>query len=620
MEHNRVLYMTRFFFRLIILGALGGTLAGLVSVCWLVLDNLYLGQGLYYLASQSLTARINNWAIGGALVMIFIWPIVRLILRKWRYGVSGATAAVPVVTIYVGGGWYVNHYYLPSLFSVPSITANLVFTGIAALLWYGLTLLIERFRAKPYPLKFLQGRAPVFIVVTALIATQLTRLLVPPAIDRPKTNVLVVLVDALRHDRLGIYGYTRPTSPNLDALAREGWVFTNAIAPAPWTKPSVASLFTSLYPRQHGISKANWGHRDEQGMTRVQSLSNRLITLAEVMANAGYRTGAFGRNHHLIPELGFAQGFETYEMMIRELRQGEIRHFAREINRHFMEWLSDSQDGFFAYLHHLDVHWPYHTPAPFAGLYAGKQPDVDYNSTKFVEWIRTEDRKRHDSLKLETGTVQHMSDAYDEGIQFVDTELGHLFRELKARGLYDNTLIIITADHGEEFFEHGHLLHGTSLYDELLRVPLIIKFPCPGPNCAPRTIAEQVELVDLMPTILSAVGSNVPRDVVGRDLTSVKAPKREFAFSEMGDRIALRTNQFKFIYNLESFTEELYDLQTDPNEQKNLAKEDRDLTATFVDRMFQWLAEIDVKPTTEGKEVIADENMLEKLRSLGYIE
>jgi arylsulfatase A-like enzyme len=528
--------------------------------------------------------------------------------------VSGATAAVPVITIYVGVGWYVNRYYLPSLFSVPSITANLVFTGIAALLWYGLTLLIERFRAKPHPLKFLQGRAPVLIVVTALIATQLTRLLVPPAIDRPKTNVLVVLVDALRPDRLGIYGYTRPTSPNLDALAHEGWVFTNAIASAPWTKPSVASLFTSLYPRQHGISKASWGHRDEQGITRVQLLSNRLITLAEVMANAGYRTGAFGFNNNVMPELGFAQGFETYEMQIG----GRPR--AREINRHFMEWLSDSQDGFFAYLHHLDVHWPYRTPAPFAGLYAGKQPDVDYNSTKFAEWIETKYRKRHGPLKLETGTVQHMSDAYDEGIQFVDTELGHLFRELKARGLYDNTLIIVTADHGEEFLEHGYLLHSHSLYDELLRVPLIIKFPCPGPNCAPRTIAEQIELIDLMPTILSAVGSNVPRDVVGRDLTSVKAPKREFAFSEMGDRIALRTNQFKFIYNLESLTEELYDLQTDPNEQKNLAKEDRDLTATFVDRMFQWLAEIEAKAATEGKEVIADENMLEKLRSLGYIE
>ena len=198
--------------------------------------------------------------------------------------------------------------------------------------------------------------------------------------DAP-ARVLLIVIDALRPDRLGAYGYDRDTSPNLDQFARESRLYRNALSVAPWTKPSIASLLTGLYPRRHGVAHAGWNKSegDEAG-PRVAVLSRKLLTFPEILADAGYRTAAFGANHHLVARLGLDGGFEAHEMSLtdsgglqtlaRRLGLGFAKHLstapdaghlgaARRINERLLDWLPEGDQPFFAYLHHINVHWPY---------------------------------------------------------------------------------------------------------------------------------------------------------------------------------------------------------------------------------------------------------------------
>ncbi len=212
-------------------------------------------------------------------------------------------------------------------------------------------------------------------------------------VDAQKPNVLIVLIDALRADRLGIYGYQRDTSPNLDKLASQGWRFNAAIAQASWTKPSVASMITGLYVRQTSVSSGAWAQQGQQGAVLVQALAAQHLTLAEQLAAMGYETAAFGENHHLVPELGFSQGYLKYDWR-QPVRIGPLRQIVKRfepefvaewINDRFIDWV-DANSGrkFFAYLHHIDVHWPYKSPAPFSGMFTTKASPEDFNAAKFI--------------------------------------------------------------------------------------------------------------------------------------------------------------------------------------------------------------------------------------------
>jgi arylsulfatase A-like enzyme len=211
-----------------------------------------------------------------------------------------------------------------------------------------------------------------------------------------------------------------------------------------------------------------------------------------------------------------------------------------------------------------------------------------------------------------------MSNAYDEGIRYVDDSLGKVFDELKRRGLYDNTLIIVTADHGEEFLEHGLLGHGESLYDEVIRVPLIVKFPCPGPHCGTRRIDSQVELVDIGPTILQAAGLPRPEAMVGRSLAQPLTEGRS-AFSEWDQSVSLRTPQWKLIYDHERDSAELYDLAADPAEVRDRSESDRELNAILMARVLDFTTTHQSVVAADSSTVEADERMLENLRALGYV-
>lgn len=628
-------------------GAVLGAAIGFAHGIRVVAENDYQQQSLTDLARWVLVDSASTgmqrgalWAFVVLAVVFITSPILRIALGDWRRALTGAALAIPVLALYLLVGWYVNRFYLPEALSAWSLSGNLLLVVLAIALWYALLRLTERRQIGARLAKSMTWARPLplLAIVLAAFAVQSSRVIARPQAGRQDAHVLLIVIDALRPDRLGVYGYGRDTSPHLDALAGEGWRYLNAVSTAPWTKPSIASLFTGLYPRSHGIASASWNLRDDQGVATVAALPRSSRTLPEILANAGYRTGAFGRNHHLVTELGFDQGFDVHEMALEcgALRsaarrlglgianrlassEGEQCRTATRINERFLEWLPDGDNRFFAYLHHIDVHWPYDAPKPYTERFGRRRSTMDFNSQDFYATFGPEREADSAPPQLDPAVLQDMSDAYDEGIRFVDDQIGALFAELKRRDLYDRTLIIVTADHGEQFLEHGEIGHGTSLHDVLLHVPLIIKFPCPGEYCEARTIEEQVQLVDLTPTILDVVGIEVAPAMAGRSLVRPLEGDRVL-FAENGEQAAVRTNQFKFIYDLEDSRAELYALHSDPGEQRNLAASDPELTLALRDRLFQWIEETDQNAAAPREEVAADGKMLERLKALGYVK
>jgi arylsulfatase A-like enzyme len=630
------------------LGAVLGAALGLAHGIALASDNHYWAQGLGGLARWTLingaTRGMQLGAVGALLVLVgvaVLWPVARLIFGDWGRGLLGAVLAVPFIGAWLVLAWYANRFLLPGALTPTSIVGNLVLAVLVAGLWYVSVRAVQRRRLGPRLATATSWARPVplLIVLGLVLATLSVPALVAVTRKEQRPHVLLIVIDALRADRLGAYGYGRDTSPNLDQLASESWLFTNATSVAPWTKPSIASLFTGVYPSTHGISSAGWNQSDEEGVMKVDVLSRALITLPEILADAGYRTAAFGENHHLLGSLGFDQGFEVHDMtlgdsnalhalarrlhlgILGQLRSAGSGHLdaARTINQRFLDWLPDADEPSFAYLHHINVHWPYAAPAPHAGHFGPRRTAVDFNSQEFYAKFGPE-RAEHDApAAIDAAVVQDMSDAYDEGIRFVDAELGALFAELKRRGRYDQTMIIVTADHGEQFMEHGEIGHGTSLHEVLLRVPLLIKFPCPGPNCRSEKISAPVQLVDVMPTILDVLGLKTQAQLAGDSL--IRPLGQRVLFAEKGEQIALRTQGYKLIYNLEDSTSELYALATDPGERTNLASREPELQLAMRDHLFQWLEERRRNPLIEpGEDVVADTEMLERLKALGYVK
>jgi arylsulfatase A-like enzyme len=405
--------------------------------------------------------------------------------------------------------------------------------------------------------------------------------------------VIVYLVDTLRADHTGPYGYTRDTTPELDAFAKDAVVFDQAIAAASWTKPSVASLFTSLPPGQHRVVQL----RDR--------LDDSLLTLPEMLQARGYSTGAAIANSVIyLPAANFHQGFDYFEGLHgEEDRPSKIVEAAPVVDR-ALAWL-DARRGLptFLYVHTMDPHVPYTPPPPFdmkfephpTPEHPGQDPRTDYKEP--------EDRER-------------LVGQYDGEVAYGDREFGRFVRELKSRGLYDEALLVFLGDHGEEFEDHGKWLHGRSVFDELVRVPLVVKLP--GHGIAGRRIGQQVQVLDVLPTVLESQGLPIPPTpvVTGRALQTVVVGKAAdtTAASEVSHRgivaHGLRTNRDKYIRRFSPETDELYfDLAKDPKEQTNVLGTNTErerllragVEASFVPNPFRYV----LKAAGTGEYVLA---------------
>lgn len=365
---------------------------------------------------------------------------------------------------------------------------------------------------------------------------------------------IIYLVDTLRADHTTPYGYARDTTPELAAFARDAVVFEQAVSHASWTKPAVASIFTSLLPGRH------------RAVQLRDSLDPGLVTLAEMLQARGFATGAAVANSVIYTAgTNFDQGFDFFAGLHGAGNRPSKVVEAGPVVDTALGWL-DERRGFpnFLYVHTMDPHVPYTPPAPFDRKYE-PHPTADHPAQD----------PRYD-LK-EPLDKERLIAQYDGEIAYGDQEFGRFLRELKQRGLYDRALIAFVADHGEEFEDHGKWLHGRSVFDELVRVPLVVKFP--GRRHGGTRVAQQVQTVDLLPTVLEHLALPVPAApvITGHPLQAVVAggAPEPPAVSEISHRgfvaHGMRTSRDKYVRRFSPEEDELYfDLKADPRESRNL--------------------------------------------------
>lgn len=414
-------------------------------------------------------------------------------------------------------------------------------------------------------------------------------LYVPPS---KHPNIILLVVDTLRADRLTLYGYAHPTAPSLERLAADAVTYSDVTAEAPWTKPSIATILTSLDTKKHGVAEL------------FDVLPAECLTLAETLQANGYQTAAIIANPLLGKDFGYSQGFGHFEVLEHQSRAESVFDRANQ-------WLAsrDPQRPFLLYLHLFDPHVPYDPPSEYAATWLRRHglqssPGVEsWTANGQDHWLAgylalTLELERECQTGHATrspGMVEQGSALYDGEIEYTDRQLGRWLETIKELGLYDDSMIVFTSDHGEEFGEHGHLGHLHSLYQQLLAVPLLIKFPT---NVrAGECITESCHHLDILPTILEVAGLPTPAKAMGRSLTRQAAPVPHLSRVDAGSeatRLAklsdehkatvghsrgysLRSGNLKFIRFEASRVPvaplALYDLSKDPGELNNLAPE-----------------------------------------------
>jgi len=431
----------------------------------------------------------------------------------------------------------------------------------------------------------------------------------------PKSpNVLVISIESLRWDHVGCYGYPRPITPNIDRLARSGALFERAYAQCSWTKPSIATTFTSTYLSYHGatnpIASSNAGPADGTDDKRVfPVLRDGFRTMADFFSKNGYRSFGWTGNSHLWSLFGFGRGFTQYNARIAT--DGKVVKNAKEV-------ILAEQEPWFAFIHIMTPHWEY-LPPPKYRRYDRYPHALSINGSN---WRRICDG----IVKLTSRDIEHNVALYDGEIAFTDFMIGVLLDTLDKKGLSDRTVVVVMSDHGEEFMEHGGVGHGRSLYEEVIRVPLIIA----GPGVPPgRRIEALAQNADLFPTLATLCGFNPVEGLQGLDLTpliagkTVKSP-RKYVYSEVVNLHAVIGTRFKYLFDHEIDREELYDIVEDPGEKNNLAKtpDYRKIKIAFDKHARSQLAHNRRLSAKMGKarSVRAPEKLIRDLRALGYLK
>jgi arylsulfatase A-like enzyme len=453
---------------------------------------------------------------------------------------------------------------------------------------------------------------------------------------RKTRGVILISVDTLRADHLHTYGYERPTTPNLDALAADGVVFDKAYSSSSWTLPAHVSLLTSLFGMNHGVYNPD------------EKIDASLITLAEMLRLNNFFCAAVTGGGFVSSFYGFSRGFETYNK-----GDGAVNHnnSAELVARTASNWLEDNKDkNFFLFLHTYQTHLPYECPAPYNSMFLDE--DALWQKLDFFAYLKGKasvfkelpDRERRNVVGL-----------YDGEIRYTDESLVKtLIEKLKALNLYDETLIILTSDHGEEFYEHGAWLHGAHLYEESIRIPLVIKFP--GSRNKGARVDNIVRIVDIMPTVLDVMGVEAKGlSLDGRSLIPVVSGR------DKGDRtfwadtcwlllegcggketagggealphtVTTNEGRSKFILNRSLGPKEmdyyrplpavppaaeLYDLSNDAVEKRNLVSQKPEVA----NRLARMVRELYAGgPKKRPSKSLLNKELEEQLRTLGYIK
>lgn len=439
-------------------------------------------------------------------------------------------------------------------------------------------------------------------------------------------NVILILVDALRRDHVGAYGYPKPTTPFIDELGACGIVFDDALSQAPQTLNSTASLFTSrnhpflLWGVEHDPVPGVAEERREQ-WARTPRLAAANLTLAEILGVAGYQTVALFNNPHQHPTSGFSQGFDSAELLTRDPGQAYAR--ADSVSTAFLEWHSSRDPGrpYFAYLHLMDPHNPYRPPAEYQSMFPRGTGRHLYANGPAPPGFTDND--------LETMTA-----LYDAEIRFLDDTLRDLVDELDARDDLAETLIIITADHGDELLDHGGLGHGKTVELELLRIPLIVAGR-PLENRAGTRVKELARNMDLAPTIVEMAGLEMPEEFQGVSLVpmidgadpTVAPPQLSYAW--IADLRSLTSAEWHCMHDLADDRLTLYHRPTDPRGITDVSVDHPETAALCRAELDRLEAEGEearlraetLKAIETGGEISPEtEAVFEQLKALGYVE
>lgn len=490
---------------------------------------------------------------------------------------------------------------------------------------------------------------------------------------KPKPNIVLVIMDTARAANFSCYGYEKITSPNVDKLAEKGILFRNAITPSPWTLPSHISMFTGLYPSEHGLTEDKIvSGKNIYGLSKQHMYE---FFLPQILKTQGYRTAGFSNNPWISHQFGFARGFDVfYEAWAQSETQSLFRRMLRSIRRvspqmmHpilnnlrvrmgwlfrsdsgakntievFQKWLGNDRSDdspYFAFFNFMEPHLPYMPPKPFdqkffdQGLHSHRLRAVNQDHLKFIAG----------KVKMEPEDFSLLQSLYDGEIAYLDSQLKEIFDCMQDCGVLDNTLLILTSDHGENIGEHGLMGHQFCLYDTLLRVPLIIKLP--GSAIKGKRDDKYVQVSDLFYTLLDVLGIQIDgRDISNRSLldpsysgvvisehevpkiTLSSLRKRFPYFPERNldqEMKCLYADGTKYIWNSKG-EDEMYDLTQDPAEESNLIHSIPDQAAKLF-RLLRGRTEL-MKKDTRKKEIPpdlqteeVDPRVQEKLRDLGYI-
>ncbi len=464
------------------------------------------------------------------------------------------------------------------------------------------------------------------------------------------TNVILVVVDTQRTDFLNPYGAKRPISPFLSEMASQGITFTRAFSTAPWTPPAMVSMITGLNPSEHGITKGTAvGQGDSRRVRGQRALPDEAVTMAELLKEQGYTTFGINTNYHLNAKYGFAQGFDRfagnnfaflpYPTLMVESLAGEIRGAPK----------------YFLWLHFFDPHFPYRAIAPWFDQWNDSTFKTSY---QFSEDMTVRVFRKYKKLKpqnlvapeyietifnvtkalsgnqnaISSGANYLLPESIDDYIKFLTAAYQSELRgvddatkeALEKLGVDDNTLLIFTADHGEEFFDHGRLGHRHSVYQELIHIPLIIRLP--GKRAAGTVIDTPVSILDILPTMLDLLNLPIPEHLSGVSLKplieGVKTKARPLyceVKNRVGESRCLVEFPWKVIYHFYNKATELYNLETDPKEKVDLSAKEPGRAEAMRERLIDWTDS--TKPRWQATKLKPlSKQELRQLRQMGYIQ
>lgn len=411
-------------------------------------------------------------------------------------------------------------------------------------------------------------------------------------------SVILISIDTLRSDHLGCYGYSVQTSPHIDGFAEDAVLFRTAIAQSSSTVRSHASILTSLFDFQHRARRQP-----------ATPLPPEAVTLAEVLRSEGYQTAAFTAAGQMDPMYGHDQGFDLYDSQSQRRFAGTVADA--------IEWLeAEQRSKFFIFLHTYEVHAAYVPDQKYLDLLGPGEPSLlpTQISVELIDRLNFNFFGRGPTFTA--ADVRHVIRSYDAEIRSMDAALGRLVEYLRAQDEYDDLLVVFTADHGEEFGEHGVIgAHAHSLHDEILKVPLIVKFP--GGMFASTRVNSQVRSIDIAPTIADVLSIPQPPSFEGVslvDLITGRVKSIPFALSERGGKIpsvAIRTDRWKL------YDGALYDLLADPMEREDVSRRYKSVTRALGMNLVELLA----RPMLgAAEEIVPSEEIIRQLRALGYIQ